>query len=127
MAVGDVMFARATDHSGVSALIGTRCYPLMLPQRPTLPAMTYQVISRVQRESEPCVQQIRVQVDSWAATYAGAQALAAAVRAAYDAWRSLSGDTKIVWMQQVNEQDLYEAAPEMWRVSTDFLAQVVEE
>jgi hypothetical protein len=33
------------NNAAITALIGTRCYPLILPQAPMLPAITYQRIS----------------------------------------------------------------------------------
>jgi hypothetical protein len=77
--------------AGITALVGSstsaRIYPMLMPQGATLPALTYQTISET-REPELVGQnglfQARVQINCWAATFAGAAALKEAVRNAID-------------------------------------------
>lgn len=76
----------------VSAIIGTRAYPLVLPQAPTLPAVRYQRISTVRATyrqlstGRAIYAKPRFQVDCFATTPAGAKALADAVRGVLDGY-----------------------------------------
>lgn len=77
------------DHS-VAAAVGTRVYPAHLPQRPTLPAIVYQVISRSHLNHLGGIAdagQCRLQWDAYAATQAEADALADLMLAR---WRTLA-------------------------------------
>lgn len=79
-----------SGHSGVSGLIGTRLYPVVIPQDKTLPAVAYQKISatRVHTLAGPTnLAHPRVQLTCWALTYAEAKQVIEQVRAAlYGAW-----------------------------------------
>ena len=44
-AIEEVIVSKLKAHSGLAALVGAWVYPAPLPQRPTLPAVTYQRIS----------------------------------------------------------------------------------
>ncbi|MFZ5816300.1 MAG: tail completion protein gp17 [Bacillota bacterium] len=64
---------------------GDRIYPILLPQKPTLPAVTYQVISDVPERdlAGTARRRARVQLSCWGATLAAATDLAAAVAARF--------------------------------------------
>ena len=70
--------------AGISALVGTRIYPGgQLPQNPTLPAITYKLISGNWIQTATGAAGLagpRMQIDCWAETYAGADALFELVR-----------------------------------------------
>ena len=72
----------------VVALIGTRIYPIRdLPQAPTLPALTYQRITRVGDpllDSPGHMEDVRLQVNCLAPTFGAVRTLANAVQAALD-------------------------------------------
>jgi hypothetical protein len=61
---------------------GARIYPVILPQSPTLPALTYQRVSeprQLTHDGVTALVESRYQVTAWAPTYDAAAALAAAV------------------------------------------------
>ena len=69
----------------VTALVGTRIFPVILPQNTTLPAITYQVVTTVLMptlDGESGLENALFQIDCWAAGYAAAKDLAATVRTA---------------------------------------------
>lgn len=73
----------------VAGLVGTRMWPVRLPQKPTLPALVYQRISGVRIENlrgPASAAEPRYQIDAWAVTVAGAQELGAAVRRRLEAY-----------------------------------------
>ena len=72
--------------AGLAAKIGTRCYPVQLPQQPTLPALAYLRVSMdpVQHRSsaQAGAARSRYQFDVWGATHQSAQETATALIAA---------------------------------------------
>lgn len=79
---------------GVSALVGARIYPMILPQRVTLPAIRYQVISTIPQPTHngaSGLRQYRIQLSVHAATYSAAQAVAEALHAALDGKKAIFG------------------------------------
>jgi hypothetical protein len=72
----------------VVAIVGTRISPLIRAQDLVLPAVTMQRITTTPSNifaGNGGLDDTRLQVDCWDATYAGARAIAIAVRAAFDA------------------------------------------
>ena len=103
----------------VSALVGTRVYPMLLPQNPTLPAIVFQRISAVpdhllgeQGWRAPC----RVQLSLWAATYDAMRTLTIAVEAAL---RGYSG-SGLRLVRLLNLTDDYEPETKLYRMIADF-------
>ena len=108
----------------VTALVGTRVYPQILPQGANatagLPAVVITVISDVPERtftSEPGsrLSDIRAQVDVWAATYLQAHQVAAKVDAVLSALAGvdLSAD-------RVMQADDYEDETQLHRVRMDY-------
>lgn len=113
-----------TVSESVTALVGARVYPQVLPQGANasagLPAVVLTVISDVPERtftSEPGTRlsDIRVQVDVWATTYLQAHQVAAAVDAVLSALAGvdLSAD-------RVMQSDSYEDETQLHRVQSDY-------
>src|SRR5688500_44365 len=85
----------------VRAIIGTRAYPLVLPQAPTYPAVRYQRSDTVRgpyrgmATGRAGYAKPRFQVDCYAATPASAQALADAVRSVLDGYKGTASGVAI--------------------------------
>ncbi len=110
-AMRDLLVADVT----VSGLVATRVYPMQMPQGATLPAITYQRVATTPHDDLELTQNhewVRVQVDCWAANYAGAKALAVAVRAALQ--------VTPVYAQLLMELDDHEPEEKLYRVIQDF-------
>jgi hypothetical protein len=95
--------------------ITTRIYPVAPPQNPVLPYVRYQFVSRVPFHSmtrDSSLQISRLQVDCVAATYAGALALAGAVRVALHMKRGIIGvspnDGQVSLLKLDDQTDDYE-------------------
>jgi len=99
--------------SGVTNLISTRMYPDDLPQDNTLPCIVYRVISKVPEHdlsgASPLTR-YRFQLDSYAATRIGADALAEAVRNAADGYRGTMGSEFAQTTHLDNERSDIDAA-----------------
>ena len=108
----------------VLGLVSSRIYPMKLPQGPTMPAITYSRISgpRIETMAGPSGMAFpRVQVDSWASTYAGVKALADAVRKALDGYRGTIVSIRVGGIIMDGELDLYEPGVEEYRVTQDYI------
>jgi hypothetical protein len=95
MTIQHSVYRRCTTggHSGLSELIGTRCYPQRLPEDPTLPALTFFVVSSPpntyqDHSGSPDRWTYRVQLDGYASDPDSAAALGAQMLAAFAAWSS---------------------------------------
>lgn len=120
--IEQVIESKLTAHSGLSALISTRLYPLLLPQRPTLPAVTYQRISTMtiptRDEPHASLGRPRFQFNVWAATFASARAVAQQLRVALPTLQQASNPRVDVALLQ-DDQDVYEADTGKWQAILD--------
>ena len=124
-ALNEAIFARLQAVTGVTDLVGTRVFPLLLPQDPTYPAVIYQQITGSRESamgSDVGLVEATVQIDSYATTYAGARVLAEAVRVALQRFRGTVASVVIsdVFVLE-GPLDLYEDAVKKYRVQQDFL------
>lgn len=102
--------ARLVADSTVSGLVSARIYPLVLPQSPTYPAITYHRVSGVRLHHLGGVSGRavpRISFSMWAQTYTGCQALAAAVRQSLDGFNGTLTTIKAL-IEIENEFDLFE-------------------
>lgn len=81
------------NHPALAALQASRFYPIQLPQRGTLPASTYMIVSNVPGYSHDGMsyEMPRVQIDCYAETYLAAHALSDAYLAALAGWHAAFG------------------------------------
>lgn len=123
MSIEESLFTRLSTHAGLSALVSARIYPLILPQKPTLPAVTYTRVSgeRVSAMgADTVIARPRFQVSCFASTYASARAVAAQVRAALQRWRGTVGGVVIQDSFIESEIDLYEDDTKLYHTALDF-------
>lgn len=114
-----------TADPDVFALVGTRVYPLLWPDIPTFPLVTFQLISTVADNvlSGPLsVTTCRVQFDAWAKSYAEVKTLAVAVIAALEGYQgTLPTGTEMLNVTLDSSFDLYDDPSASYRVSTDLM------
>jgi hypothetical protein len=82
------------NNAGVSALVGTRVYAQKLPQTPTTPALTYQLItprSLISHQGMSGTAYPRYQITGWDTTEAGISALMKAVRICMSCYKGTVG------------------------------------
>ncbi|MEQ8251576.1 MAG: DUF3168 domain-containing protein [Oceanibaculum nanhaiense] len=107
----------------VSALLGDRIYPLVLPQNSGLPAATYQRIGGERfydLDGGARPKRVTLQLDSWAADYAGAKALAGAIESVLDGYAGPMGDLVVSRSVILREDEEHEDQTKLWRVSVDY-------
>jgi hypothetical protein len=119
-------------NAAVQALIGSpaRLYPVLVPEDPTYPCASYQLISEVPRyliDGSSAMNQIRFQIDTWSgglqnASYLTAKAVQAAIRAVLEGFTGLLSDgSHVAWIEVVSARDLYEQNARCYRTSTDYM------
>lgn len=117
------LYVILTDDATVSGLIGTRVYPLLIPQDAALPAIAYQRISRlqIQTQSGPsCLSRARMQLTCVATTYSGVKALADAVRVVLDGYKGTAASVSVGASFLETDADAYADESELFSVRMDF-------
>lgn len=109
-----------------SALVATgavsqRVYPVLLPQTPTYPAISYQGIDNIAQKGTSDLKESRWQLDCWALTYAAAKSLAATVKIKLEEYHDMSQTPGILWARVVNELDDYDPEVNVYRVIVDVI------
>lgn len=109
--------------SAIAAIVSTRVYPVTLPQTPTLPAITYQVIAepRTHTMDNRAAPNPYVTIDCWARTFLEACTLADAVVTKLDGYRgTMGGAIAVTSCLQRARREIYEPETKEWRVGLDF-------
>lgn len=126
MSVEYALRAALLGTPAVVALVSDRIGPEPLPQKPAMPAITYQLVSGVRwtgRAKPLGLARPRIQIDCWAVDYSQVKALAAAVQSALCPEHGLSGvfaGVEIDVITPAGERDIYEPDTGLRRVSADF-------
>jgi len=132
MNIDEALFTHLSTTAGITALVGTRIYPIVMPPGVALPAISLQKISMERTHAfrqDAAITRASFQISSWAKTdavkkgYAHAQACAAAVRAALQNYSGTMGGIGGIVVDAVlieNEMDDYDSASETYVVHQDF-------
>jgi len=94
ISVEEGIFYKLKDDAGVSAIVGTRIYAQKLPQTPTMPSLTYQLItpmSLISHQGMSGTAFPRYQITCWDDTELGVIALAKAVRICLGCYKGTVG------------------------------------
>ena len=129
MGIEAALYIKLAGDSGVAALVGSRIYPLHLPQAPTLPALVYERISTVRtygHDGQHSPTTVRMQVDSLAPTLAVARSCADAVLAALSGFSGTVGSLDVRSCFADNEINLPDEETGLVRVIQDFLITFME-
>lgn len=120
----EAIFSRLSGFAGISALVGARVYPTLMPQKPTLPALVYTEISNVPdyvMGGQSGIAGARYQIDSYATSLSAVKALAEQVRLALSGFRGTLVDVIIDHVEKQNSTTLYEEETALHRVTADYL------
>jgi hypothetical protein len=120
------VYALLSEAAAVTALAGSKIFPVLAPQDTDAPFIVYHRIdaARVYSIAGPSgLAFARVQVDAYALTYAAAKNLAAAVRQTLNGFRGTAGDVRVGGISLQTDQDILEDGtdPPLHRVSMDFM------
>lgn len=116
--------ARLSGFAGLTALVGTRIYPDILPSPSAWPAVTYtQISAQTEKGSttDPAIARALIQVDCYDKTRMGVLLVSAQVRSALNRWRqTTSAGVTIDDCLFVGDTDSFESEPMVYRVSSDY-------
>ena len=110
----------------VAALVSGRIYQMALPREPTFPAITYQMVSRVQ-DSLTGIVQARMQYTCLATTWKGAADLADAVRCCLHGYRGVRDGARIEEIQYAGQHDDHDETTGIHWIPVDILVTYLEE
>lgn len=130
MNIEEGLYSYLSGVAGLTALISNRIYPLVMPQNPTLPAISYQEISRLQPHTmgdDPDLGRPRYQFTIWAASLASARAVAKQLKAALQNQRNQlwggAGGVTVTVLGPENQQEGYQrldSGAEIFSISQDY-------
>ena len=106
--IESALYTLLTSDSSVAALVGTRIYPLLVPDGTTLPAVAYQQISLVPRKTHSGPNALlheRYQLTVHASGYDSARTVRRALRDCLDGY---VGDVGMVHIQEIQVQNEYD-------------------
>lgn len=112
-----VLLRTLLDDAGLSALVGSKVFALVIPQGTKLPCITFQRIGGSPANTlsgASGLEEIDLQIDVWAKNYGEAKAIAKAVRAAMPPGGDVFG------AHLIEDQDLYEDGTNYFRVSMEY-------
>lgn len=112
-----VLLRTLREDAGLSALVGSKVFALVIPQGTKLPCITFQRIGGMPANTlsgASGLEEIDLQIDVWARDYDEAKAIAKAVRAAMPP----SGPRFSAHL--IEDQDLYEDGTNYFRVNMEF-------
>lgn len=124
--------------AGLAAFLAASCpsvegrvHPDVLPDKPGLPALAYQLISSIgglAHDQAIDLRNVRVQIDAWAMTLSEAAAAALEVKRALNGYKGPLGDLaySAAWSLE-GEFDGVEEETRLYRVSLDFRGWYEEE
>ncbi|MDA8212162.1 MAG: DUF3168 domain-containing protein [Clostridia bacterium] len=131
MIIEEALYAHLNTYANLTALVGNRIYPLVLPQKGSYPAITYQKVSGPRLhalQTDPGTAHPRFQISCWAQTYSKAKAVVKQVQAALQDFSGIMGGAGGVQVDAVlfeNEFDLYEEETEgktgLYHIPVDFI------
>jgi len=107
--------------STVTGLIGAtpRCYPLVLPDSHTLPAVTYNQVGKTVRRVAN-LETERWQMDCWALTFSQSYQLANAIEDCLKSYTGKINGIRIEDVRFINRVSTYEAASKYYRHMLEF-------
>ena len=112
-----VLLRMLQEDAGLSALVGSKVFPLFIPSGNFLPCVTFQRIGGRPANTlsgASGLEEIDLQIDAWARDYDEAKAIAKAVRAAMPPGGDVFG------AHLIEDQDLYEDGTNYFRVSMEY-------
>jgi len=118
------LYSKLAADSGVSALVSTRIYPLLVPQDASLPAIAYQRISGPRDHAHDGATGLalaRVQVTCLGSSYDETKDVSEAVRAAIDGGAGTWGSTTVGACLLENERDEWATPFDKSTVQMDFM------
>lgn len=121
--IGTLIYDRLTTEATVAAVVSTRVYPQLMPQEPTLPAITYDITMGQPNAGSAPIRDATIRVTAWAAKNADCQSLGDMIVDALDNWSDRrAGTAQLLSSIFVGSADLYDPELNIWGLSVTFQA-----
>lgn len=117
------LHAALTSEATISALIGSRLYPLTLVQGAASPAIVYQRVSDQSEEDldgAVRLEGVRIQFDIYASTYPETITVRGALQDFLQGYKGTMGSTRIESCHYLDDSDSHEPEMQLFRSSIDF-------
>lgn len=117
------IFSLITGFTDVAALIATRVYPMTLPEAPTLPALSYQIVGGTSSPTFETsgMQKLRVQFDAWGADPDSAANVRATLIKALNGFQGQLTDGTFLQNADLQQQiDFFADDPRQYRCMVEF-------
>lgn len=121
------LFALLTGNAAVNAAVAGRVYPIVMPDDPTLPCITYQRTSAVRQhhmEGRGNLTNGEYTIDVWAYQEPSGMAeisdISAKIRACMDGLRASLSGVDVQAILSLNETDIYESEVKVFRRTMRF-------
>lgn len=127
MSIGKVIYNVLKDNAGVSALVGTKIYPMVAPQGTASPLVVYQRIDNDPNDTKTGTSKLdfhRVQITAWGATNTEAESLDDAIRTAIDRYEGTVSGVVVDGVQYLNTTDTYDENAEEYGKISDYYIMV---
>ena len=109
----------------VAEIIGARAYQMHLPREPTFPAITYQMVSRVQ-DAKTGIVQARMQYTCMAESWREAADLADVVRCCLHGYRGVRDGARIEDVRYAGQHDDYDETTGIHWIPVDVIVTYLE-
>jgi hypothetical protein len=119
--------AKIIGDAAVTALIGSKCYPVVVPQKAAVPFVILSVVNVDPTDTKTGVSTtdvFRIQVDSYAASYDACQDLDKKVRDSIDKYMGTSSSIYIDGVRYLTSQDSFEDEPGEYRRISDYIVRI---
>lgn len=118
------LFAFLSGNAAINTLCSDRIYPVILPQAPALPCVTYRIEgeqrSKNLSEGQESFVGATLMLDAWGETYKTAKALSEALRSELMNYQGLMGSVNVNQVFIDSPIDVYEDRVELHRSSRVF-------
>lgn len=123
--IGTALSTHLNSVSAITTILGGtgKVFPVVLPQDPPMPAVTYQVLTQptYQTHDAKSFPNTWVQIDCWSKTYLQSNQLADAIATALDGFRGqLGGTVSVSAFLLKARRDFFEGEVTEFRTSLDF-------
>ena len=124
--IEEAIWKRLTDHSGATALIAKRLYPVIAPQNVMRPFVTYRRVSGIREQSHDgasCLSFDRFQFTAWADDYlrtTGARMVSEQSRLALEGYSGTILSVSINGILMLTELDTHDVETKLYGVISDF-------
>lgn len=119
--IEEFLFARLTNVTAITSVVGSRIYPIKMPDNVTLPAISYQLVAGEQIESTEGSSGLAAfvfQIDCWARGVAQVKALGEAVRLALQGFRGTQAGVVVNGVTEWSSFEDYDSDTQSYRLSS---------